>query len=137
MQASVVYDVSRRRLLAPLMAVRHAHLRPLTAVRAGSAALSLHYDQAADCGPECDGLAGAVRAVHDAGLWVGNLLSAVGLDEAGRWVLGGVGSAWDLADPFAGHPAARGVDLRIPWRQVADVRDLAELPAAVTHCAGV
>ncbi|MEI2641094.1 MAG: hypothetical protein U0R28_00715 [Candidatus Nanopelagicales bacterium] len=137
MQATVVYDVSRRRLLQPLMGVRHAHLHPLTAVRAGSESLSLHYGEAGACGPACDGIAGAVRAVHAAGLWIGNILSAVGLDEAGRWVLSGVGSAWDLADPFAGHPAASTHDLRIPWRQAADVRDLAELPVAVTHCAGV
>ena len=135
MQASVAHDVSRRRLLQPLMAVRHPHLDPLTAVRAGSSSLSLHYGQSDPRGPVCEGIAGALRAVHAAGLWVGDLLAAVGLDEAGRWVLSGVGSAWDLADPFAGHPAATGHDLRIPWRQACDIRDLAGLPPAVTHCA--
>lgn len=135
MQASVVYDVSRRRLLQPLTAVRHPHLQPLTAIRASVGSLALHYDEAGSCGPACDGIKGAVQAVHAAGLWVGNVLAAVGLDDAGRWVLTGVGTAWDMADPFAGHPSASSADLRIRWRQAADVRDLSALPEAITHCA--
>jgi hypothetical protein len=66
---------------------------------------------------------------------VGNVRNALGLDACGRVVLGDVGSAWDLRDPFQGHPSARGgYDLRIAWRQHGDVLQLADMAADLMHC---
>lgn len=135
MQATIVFDSALRRLLQPLLAVRHAHLRPLIAVQVSDTTLSLHYGQASACEAGCDGLRGALRAVHDAGLWVGNLLDSVGLDDRGRVVLTDVGTQWDLADPFAGHPSCTGYDLRVKWRQRGDELQLQQVEGELTRCA--
>lgn len=134
MQATITYDTGLRRLLQPLLAVRHAHLRPLLAISANAHSLSLHYGRPDACQSPCDGVRGALRAIHAAGLWVGDVLAGVGLDELGRVVLSGVGSGWDLADPFAGHPAAVGYDLRIGWRQRGDILQLDDISGALTRC---
>lgn len=135
MQATIDYDTTLRRLLQPLLCVRHPHLRPLQAVRITDGQMALHYGQTQECGAGCDGVAGALRAIHAAGLWVGNVLEAIGLDERGRVVLTGIGSHWDLADPFAGHPAVTGYDLRVTWRQRGDELQLQDLENELTRCA--
>lgn len=135
MQALIEYDTALRRLLQSLLAVRHPHLRPLQAIRVSDSAMVLHYGQPGACDEVCDGLGGAVRAVHSAGLWVGTLVECVGLDERGRVVLSGVGLDWDLADPFAGHPSTTGYDLRVKWRQQGDLLQLDDIEGALTHCA--
>lgn len=135
MEATVAYDTALRRLLQPLLAVRHPHLRPLLAVQVSDATLSLHYGQSAPCTTGCEGLRGAMRAVHAAGLWVGNMLEAIGLDDLGRVVLSDVGAHWDLADPFAGHPSTSGYDLRVAWRQRGDDLQLRDLECDLTQCA--
>jgi len=122
-------------LLQPLLTVRHAHLRPLEALARGQESVSLHYGEPGPCAYGCDGIVGALRAVHRAGLWVGDLLAAIGLDSSGRVILTGVGSTWDLADPFAGHPAAGGVrDLRVGWRQRSDLAQLPRLSRDLLRC---
>lgn len=135
MQATVVNDSALRRLLQPLMAVRHAHVRPLLAVRIARSELSLHYGQPGPCAAACDGIRGALDAVHAAGLWVGNLVESVGFDDRGRIVLSGLGSSWDLKDPFAGHPCTTGYDLRVRWRQRGDLLQLEDLSEELMQCA--
>ncbi len=135
MQATIENDSVHRRLLQPLMAVRHPHLRPLQAVRVCDDALWLHYGQPGPCQLSCDGLRGALGAVHAAGLWVGDVLQSTGLDEQGRVVLAGIGASWDLRDPFAGHPSTTGFDLRIAWRQRGDLLQLDDIESALTQCA--
>ncbi len=135
MQATTTFDVRLRRLLQSLLTVRHPHLRPLETVTTGRHTVSLLYGEPSQCPPACDGVAGAVRAVHGAGLWVGDLLAAIGLDGVGRVVLTGVGCSWSLADPFADHPATRGrQDLRIAWRQRADLAELSKMPGDLLAC---
>jgi hypothetical protein len=117
--------------------VRHAHLMPLEAVVGTASGWRLRYGEAAACPPGCHGIPGAVAAVHDAGLWVGDVKASLLLDAAGRVVLGGIGGSWDLADPFAGHPSTRGVsDLRIAWRQQGDELQLRALPEVWRECPG-
>ncbi len=135
MQATIDYDTTLRRLLQPLLGVRHPHLRPLRAVRITEGRMALHYGEAQPCGSGCDGIRGAMRAVHAAGLWIGNVLESIGLDERGRVVLSGVGSAWDLTDPFAGHPSVTEFDLRVSWRQRGDDLQLRDLEGELTRCA--
>ncbi len=134
MQATITVDTGLRQLLQPLLAVRHPHLRPLVSVRDDARRLALYYGQPPACEPGCEGLRGAVRAIHGAGLWVGDLVSCIGLDNAGRVVLTGVGSTWDLRDPFAGHPAAHTYDLRVRWRQQGDLLQLDQLADALISC---
>ncbi len=128
-------DVRLRALLQPLMSVRHAHLRPLEAVTSGANRLSLHYGEPQVCPPECDGLWGAVRILHAAGLWVGDVSRALVRDASGRVVLSGVGSVWDLSDPFADHPSAGASDLRVTWRQRADRAQMGRLDPGLLSCA--
>ena len=135
MQASIQYDTALRRLLQKLLVVRHAHLRPLQAIRVSDSDMALHYGQPGPCQAACGGLGGALRAVHAAGLWVGALVECVGLDETGRVVLSGVGSSWNLSDPFAGHPSTTGYDLRVGWRQRGDLLQLHDIEGALTRCA--
>jgi hypothetical protein len=135
MRATIAYDVHLRRLLQSLLGVRHPHLRPLLAVRMGPPAISLYYGDPQPCARGCDGIQGAVRAVHRAGLWVGGLVPALGLDASGRIVLSGVGASWDLRDPFAGHPSARAFDLRVPWRQSRDLHELDGVEDVLRQCA--
>lgn len=135
MQATIDYDTTLRRLLQSLLAVRHPHLRPLQAIRITDGQMALHYGLAEQCGATCDGVRGALRSVHAAGLWVGNVLESIGLDDRGRVVLTGVGSSWDLSDPFAGHPCVTGPDLRVNWRQRGDEFQLRELESELTRCA--
>lgn len=135
MLTTIEHDVRLHRLLQSLLPVRHSHLRPLLAVSVGPASIGLHHGQPGPCLPRCGGLHEAVRVIHQAGLWVGDLMSAVGFDEVGRVVLIDVGGRWDLRDPFQGHPSARGQsDLRIPWRQNGDLMQLANLSEALLCC---
>ncbi|HQR78758.1 MAG TPA: hypothetical protein PLT68_00915 [Actinomycetota bacterium] len=130
------FDVELSSLLEELSRVRHAHLRPLLSVTPMGNAFACEYGEPGLCPSGCDGLVGAVRAVHRAGLWVGGLRRAVSLDTHGRALLSGVGSDWDLVDPFAGHPAASGrPDLRIGWRQSGDRHQLWSLPRELRICA--
>lgn len=135
MQATIDYDTTLRRLLQSLLAVRHPHLRPLQAIRITEGRMALHYGVAEECGATCDGVRGALRAVHAAGLWVGHVLESIGFDERGRVVLTGVGSDWDLTDPFAGHPSVSGSDLRVKWRQRGDDLQMCDLENELTRCA--
>lgn len=135
MQATTDYNPALRQLLQPLLAVRHPHLRPLQAIRITEDRMVLHYGTAEQCDETCDGVRGAMRAIHAAGLWVGNVLEAIGLDESGRVVLSQVGSDWDLCDPFAGHPSVSGYDLRVKWRQRADEQQMRDLESELTRCA--
>ncbi len=135
MLGRMTVDAQLRRLLQPLMSVRHAHLRPLQAMTSGSRRLSLHYGDPEACSSGCEGLLGALRAVHAAGLWVGDLSKAISFDERGRVTLTGVGTAWDLIDPFADHPSAGAPDLRVRWRQRADLLQLRSLPDHLVACA--
>jgi hypothetical protein len=128
-------DVQLRRLLQPLMSVRHAHLRPLEAVTAGRRHVSLHYGEPEACTPDCDGLWGALRVLHTAGLWVGDVSAALARDGSGQMILEGVGSSWELTDPFADHPSAGGADLRVKWRQRADREHLARVAGPHVGCA--
>lgn len=135
MLTTIEHDVRLQRLLQSLLSVRHSHLRPLLAVSVGPASIGLHHGQPGPCLPRCGGIHEAIRAIHEAGLWVGDLTSAVGFDEVGRVVLIDVGSRWDLQDPFRGHPSTRGEsDLRIAWRQQSDLLQLANLSAALLRC---
>lgn len=134
MQAAIPSDTAWHRLLQPLLTVKHPHLQPLEIVSMRSDGMQLRYGQSGPCPPLCTGLWGAVRAVHGAGLWVGDLLSSLGLDGVGRSVLLGVGSRWVLTDPFAGHPSVHGDDLRIGWRQRSDLHLLATLDQVTTDC---
>lgn len=135
MLTTIEHDVRLQRLLQSLLSVRHSHLRPLLAVSVGPASIGLHHGQPGPCLPRCGGIHEAIRAIHQAGLWVGDLTSAVGFDEVGRVVLIDVGSRWDLHDPFRGHPSTRGEsDLRIAWRQQSDLLQLANLSAALLRC---
>ncbi len=128
-------DVQLRRLWQPLMSVRHAHLRPLEAVTSGATRMSLHYGEPDACAPGCEGLWGALRALHAAGLWVGDVSKMVTQHESGRTILSGVGSAWDLRDPFADHPSAHTSDLRVDWRQRSDLEQVGRLPEHLVRCA--
>jgi len=134
MQATIPRNGQWHRLLQPLLTLDHPHLQPLKAVSLRDGGMQLHYGQAGPCPPLCTGLWGALRAVHGVGLWVGDLLSALATDDAGRSVIGGVGSGWVLGDPFAGHPSAQDAGLRIGWRQRVDLQQLSALDAAVTDC---
>ena len=135
MVETITSDNRLHRLLQLLLPVRHSHLRPLLAVAVGPSRIDLHYGQPGPCPPACGGVVAAVCSLHAAGLWVGNVRNALGLDACGRVVLGDVGSAWDLRDPFQGHPSARGgYDLRIAWRQHGDVLQLADMAADLLHC---
>lgn len=135
MLGRVRLDGHLRRLLRPLMSVRHAHLRPLEAVTSGASRLSLHYGEAPACVAGCEGLWGAVQVLHDAGLWVGDLSDVMAVDDAGRVVLSRVGTTWDLSDPFSEHPSAGPPDLRIRWRQRADREQLSRMSELLTRCA--
>ena len=136
MRATTIFDPGLRHLLQPLLSLRHAHLRPLDAVTVGAGLVCLEYGQPGACEPGCGGLEDALLTVHRAGLWVGDVRAAVGLDDVGRVVLAGVGSSWDLSDPFAGHPATRGEPgLRVPWRQRADLAQVSRLAPQVRLCA--
>lgn len=135
MEATIDNDCALRRLLQPLMSVRHAHLRPLLAVRITGSEMSLHYGQPQLCERACDGLRGAMLRLHAAGLWIGELVESLGLDDRGRVVLSGVGSQWDLTDPFAGHPCVKDYDLRVAWRQRGDELQLQAIDNALTRCA--
>lgn len=135
MRATIDNDSVLRRLLQPLMSVRHPHLRPLTAVRIAGRNLSLHYGQPGPCDQSCDGVRGAMHRLHAAGLWIGDVVESLGLDERGRVVLSGVGAQWDLSDPFAGHPSVKGYDLRVGWRQQSDDLQLQAIDNALTRCA--
>jgi hypothetical protein len=135
MQATIDYDTTLRQLLQPLLGVRHPHLRPLRAVRISEGRMALHYGRAQECAVGCDGIRGALQAIHAAGLWIGNVLESIGLDERGRVVFTGVGSNWDLRDPFAGHPSVTGYDLRVKWRQRGDDLQLSDLEGELTRCA--
>lgn len=129
-------DAQMPDLLEALSHVRHAHLQPLLSVVRADGLIACEYGDPGGCPPGCDGLVGAVFAVHRAGLWVGPLRRAVSLDRRGRAVLSGVGSGWDLADPFAGHPSVTGQpDLRIAWRQRGDVNQLWAMPRELRVCA--
>jgi hypothetical protein len=124
-------------LLQRLLAVRHAHLMTLEAVVPTALGWRLRYGDPGPCRTDCDAVQGAVRSVHAAGLWVGNLMPLLVLDGSGRVVIGNLGATWDPADPFAGHPSTRGVsDLRIAWRQEGDRRQLPHLPEAWRECPG-
>ncbi len=136
MQATTPTDRAWHRLLQPLLTVKHPHLQPLEVVSLSPDGIRLRYGQSGPCPPLCTGLWGAVRAVHGAGLWVGDVLSSLGLDTVGRCALLGVGSGWVLTDPFDGHPAASGDGLRIGWRQRADLHLLATLDQDTTDCSG-
>lgn len=130
------FDVQLPSLLEALSGVRHPHVQPLLGVATAGGMWSCEYGESGMCWPGCDGLAGAVLAVHRAGLWVGRLRRAVSLDGHGRAVLSGVGSDWELADPFAGHPSVTGrPDLRIAWRQRGDLAQLSSLPPELRTCA--
>ncbi len=83
----------------------------------------------------CEGLAGAMRALHAAGLWVGDLSSSLARYGSGRLILSGVGSAWELRDPFREHPSATIADLRVAWRQRSDRDQLGRLAADMVNCA--
>lgn len=134
MQAAISHDARLRPLLQPLLSVRHPHLQPLEAIVVGEEGLRLWFGQPQPCGPGCDGVAGAVRAVHGVGLWVGDLLSTIGFDDDGRVVLNGVGAHWDLGDPFAGHPSVHEYGLRIQWRQQSDLLQLVDLSGRLIAC---
>lgn len=134
MRATICHDEHLRDLLRPLLAVRHSHLQPLEAVGVSAEGYTLHYGQPDPCRPDCDGVPGALNAVHEAGLWVGDVLASVGFDNAGRVVLTGVGSSWNLTDPFAGHPSVTGFDLRITWRQQGDLLQMADLMGRLVTC---
>ncbi|MEZ5185803.1 MAG: hypothetical protein R2720_08660 [Candidatus Nanopelagicales bacterium] len=134
MQITIANDHRVHPYLQALLPIRHAHLRPLLAVGVGARRITLHYGRPGPCLPDCTGVEPALRAIHDAGLWVGDLVEAVGLDDVGRVVLNGVGSKWELHDPFAGHPATRGeFDLRIAWRQRGDLLQLSRT-GSMTRC---
>jgi hypothetical protein len=134
MQATIPRNGQWHRLLQPLLTLDHPHLQPLKAVGLREGGMDLHYGQPGPCPPLCTGLWGAVRAVHGVGLWVGDVLGALGKDDVGRSVIAGIGSGWVLGDPFAGHPSVQGSHLRIGWRQRADLQQLSALDAAVTDC---
>lgn len=135
MLATIDHDVRIHQLLQKLLPIRHSHLRPLLAVSVGPEHLRLHYGQPGPCLPMCGGIREAVRTVHGAGLWVGDVRTAVGFDDVGRVVLSEVGSQWDLADPFRGHPStADRPDLRIAWRQSGEVLQLADLADSLMRC---
>ncbi|HNL52609.1 MAG TPA: hypothetical protein PKL68_11720 [Actinomycetota bacterium] len=129
------FDAQLRRLLQPLMSVRHAHLRPLEAVTSGVSGLSLHYGEPEACVAGCEGLVGAIRALHAAGLWVGDLSSSLARYGSGRVILSGVGSTWELRDPFRDHPSATTADLRVAWRQRSDRDQLGRLAGHLVTCA--
>lgn len=134
MQAAVSHDARLRPLLQPLLSVRHAHLQPLEAIVLAQQGLRLCFGQPGPCDTGCDGVAGAIRAVHEAGLWVGDVLSAIGFDDTGRVVVNGVGAHWDLTDPFAGHPSVHEYGLRIRWRQQGDLLQLVDLAGRLITC---
>jgi hypothetical protein len=135
MEATTTFDVRLQSLLQPLLSVRHPHLQPLESVTTSPRTVSMVYGEPGPCRPDCDGVAGAVHALHTAGLWVGDMLAAIGMDSRGRVVLSGVGTSWSLADPFARHPATRGQeDLRIAWRQRADLAALSQMPSELLAC---
>ena len=129
------FDAQLRRLLQPLMSVRHAHLRPLEAVTSGVSGLSLHYGEPEACVAGCEGLAGAIRALHAAGLWVGNLSSSLARYGSGRLILCGVGPAWGFGDPFLEHPSPTIADLRRAGRQRSDRDQLGRLAGHLVTCA--
>lgn len=134
MQITIANDEHVHRFLQALLPIRHAHLRPLLAVGVGAQETTLHYGRPGPCLADCTGVDAALRAIHAAGLWVGNLIKAVSLDEFGRMVLSGVGSQWELHDPFMGHPSTRGTfDLRIAWRQRGDLLQLSRA-GSMTRC---
>lgn len=134
MHTTVHHDVRLDELLDALIQVRHPHLLPLLAVHESGDGLALEYGQPPGCPKACDGVGGALEAVHEAGLWVGDVLDRIGLDEQGRVVLAAVGSDWDLRDPFAGHPSVRFADLRIAWRQNGDRLQFAEMSGPLVSC---
>ena len=134
MQPITSQDAGLSTLLNLLIRVSHAHLRPLRSVQLATDGMRLGYGQPPVCEPGCDGVPGAVRAIHEAGLWVGTVLDRTGFDHQGRVVLGGVGTDWDMRDPFAGHPSVTGFDLRIEWRQSGDLLQLANLPERLLEC---
>lgn len=136
MQATTTFDSRLWGLLLTLRSVRHPHLRPLLSVSGREPMVSLRYGEPGRCPPGCDGIEGALRAIHRAGLWVGDVLAAAGFDGLGRVVLNGVGSDWDPGDPFAGHPSVTPgeSDLRIAWRQRGDVLQMAGFASGLTRC---
>jgi hypothetical protein len=135
MLGTIHHDVRIHQLLQRLLPVRHSHLRPLLAVSVGRQGIGLHYGQPGPCLPRCDGVRGALLAVHAVGLWVGDLRTSIGFDDIGRVVLSEVGSQWDVEDPFRGHPSTAGrTDLRVAWRQSGELMQLADLAETLVEC---
>lgn len=136
MRHSVTSQGTVMDLLDNLMTVRHPHLVSLQSVNLAGGDMELVFAEPPQCRPGCDGVPGAMRALHASGLWIGTIVDHVSFDEHGRTVLVGVGSDWDLRDPFAGHPSVTGFDLRIAWRQQGEQLQLEQLPTSLLECSG-